>query len=319
MFSIFNLKPPRCVYPATEALRSRLSGLACCMSAFASCVAGGFGIFFLGREADRRGLSGPRGVSMRIFFGRKLYTTAESSFRDFLPLKVLFQSVKYSGAKMAAADCAPRLQAQTMQIPGRVSNADKRIIAGAYHLLRRRPDAGKRSALRVVDSLDSRYRFQVSNPRDLDSNALRALELKLQKCRSVILDLPRSRVIVECWRDTHNEERRGKKRARRDLEDVEELPQYIEDELTPLMTSMPKSVQVLRELMLWIINREEDFVSFVFTVEFDDAAEMFRLSLKGFDAVTLGFVKDLNHQWKTFVRDVVFEFGSKSLTLLVSR
>lgn len=207
----------------------------------------------------------------------------------------------------------------TIKIPGRVSPHDKNIISGAYSLLMRREEAGRKSGLRVVDSLDSRYRFQITNPRDVDANALRSLELKLQKCRSVTLDLPRNRIIVECWRESHEAESRGKKRGRRDLEDVTELPEYIEAEFAPLVPTMERSVKVLREIMLWVVNRGEDFCSFGFSVERDDATEMFRLRLAGFDAVTLDFVKALNQQWKTFIQSVVFEWGSKSLLLLVSK
>ena len=51
----------------------------------------------------------------------------------------------------------------------------------------------------------------------------------------------------------------------------------------------------------------------------DDAAEVFRLRLQGFDSTTLEFVRALNDQWKTFVQNVVFEWGSKSLLLVVSK
>ena len=136
-----------------------------------------------------------------------------------------------------AANEATRANKTSIKIPGRVSPGDKSIIAGAYNLLCRQQSAGRTSLLRVVDSLDSRYRFQISNPRDVDTNALRSLELKLQRCRSVTLDLPRNRIIVECWRDSHVTEKRGKKRGRRDLEDVKELPEHIEAELLPLMPS----------------------------------------------------------------------------------
>lgn len=217
-----------------------------------------------------------------------------------------------------AAEGVSRVNGTTIKIPGRVSPGDKNIIAGAYRLLARQQEAGRRSGLRVVDSLESRYRFQITNPQDVDTNALRSLELKLQKCRSVTLDLPRNRVIVECWRETHAERKRGKKRSR-ELEDVTVLPDYIESEFAPLVSTMERSVEVLREIMLWIINRSEDFCSFAFSVERDDAAEMFRLRLGGFDAVTLDFVKDLNRQWKTFIQNVVFEWGSKSLLLVVSK
>lgn len=237
-----------------------------------------------------------------------------------LPLPVLSGKppVKYSGVPMAA-EGGSRANGAIIKIPGRVSPGDKSIIAGAYKLLRRQQGAGRTSFLRVVDSLDSRYRFQISNPRDVDTNALRSLELKLQRCRSVTLDLPRNRIIVECWRDSHGAERRGKKRCRRDLEDVTELPEHIEAELLPLVPTMERSVQVLREIMLWIINRDEDFCSFAFSVERDDATETFRVRLEGFDALTMDFVKALNQQWKTFVQNVVLEWGSKSLILIVAK
>lgn len=218
-----------------------------------------------------------------------------------------------------ATDEAMRANRTNIKIPGRVSPGDKIIIAGAYNLLRRQQGAGRTSLLRVVDSLDSRYRFQISNPRDVDTNALRSLELKLQRCRSVTLDLPRNRIIVECWRDSHVTEKRGKKRGRRDLEDVTELPEHIEAELLPLIPTMERSVQVLREIMLWIINRDEDFCSFIFSVERDDATETFRLRLEGFDAVTMDFVKALNQQWKTFVQNLILEWGSRSLILVVAK
>jgi hypothetical protein len=218
-----------------------------------------------------------------------------------------------------AAEGGLHASGASITIPGRVAPSDKIIIAGAYNLLRRQQEAGRRSGLRVVDSLDSRYRFQITNPRDVDTNALRSLELKLQRCRSVVLDLPRNRIIVECWRESHAGKTQGKKRGRRDLEDVAELPAYIESKFAPLVPAMESPVQVLREIMLWIINRVEDFCSFEFSVDHDDAAEVFRLRLQGFDSTTLEFVRALNDQWKTFVQNVVFEWGSKSLLLVVSK
>lgn len=258
----------------------------------------------------------------RPFFFGFHYIATQNTLPDsnlcLKPVQLSEQCGKYSALAMAAKlGCG--VSHPTIHIPGRVSTNDKRIISGAYQLLRRREDDVRSSGLRVVDSLDSRYRFQVTNPRNVDYQTLKSLELKLQKCRSVILDLPRGRIIVECWRDTHEEEKRGTKRSRRDHDDVTELPDYIEQELTPLAATMAKSVKVLRAIMLWILNRHEDFCSFVFAAELDDAAEVFRLHLTNFDAVTLDFVKSLNQEWKTFIQDVIFEWGSKSLMIIVSR
>ena len=54
MFSIFNLKPPLCVYPATLAVRSKFSGEVLDMSAFTSPFAAGATLLREVREADRR-------------------------------------------------------------------------------------------------------------------------------------------------------------------------------------------------------------------------------------------------------------------------
>ena len=54
-------------------------------------------------------------------------------------------------------------------------------------------------------------------------------------------------------------------------------------------------------------------------IERNDEDEVFDVYLRGFDAFSLAFVKDLMAQFKTFVKDFILDWSSQTLMLRVSR
>ena len=211
-----------------------------------------------------------------------------------------------------------------VDVPGRISSADKEMISSVYELLGRTTGAANFvSTLRVVDNLVSRFLFQIGNPKDVDMSTMRNLSLKMSSARSLKFDLPRRAVIAECWRETHLEKKRQKgtkrKRDTLELETIDVLPDYIEDELKIVPSTFASEVPVVRSIMLWIVNRPEDFCAFKFSLERNEIDEVFDVRLRNFDAFSLTFIKDLMGQFKTFVQDLVIDWGAQTLMLRVSR
>jgi len=212
----------------------------------------------------------------------------------------------------------------SVDVPGRVAASDKQIVSSVYELISRSTSASTFvSTLRVVDTLVSRFIFQIGNPKDLDLSTIRNLVLKLSNARSIVFDLPRRAVLVECWRESHADKRGKKKGTKRkrdvEIEIIETLPEYIESELAEVSPSLAAGVPVLRSIMLWILNREEDFCEFQFVLVRNEMDELFDVTLKSFDAFTFRFVKELVAQFKTFVRDILVDWSSQSLVLRVTR
>jgi len=211
-----------------------------------------------------------------------------------------------------------------VDVPGRIAASDKEIVASVYELLGRTTgSANFVSTLRVVDTLVSRYIFQIGNPRDLDMTTIRNLSLKMNMARSVKFDLPRRAVVIECWRETHlSKKQQGTKRKREDetqLETIETLPEYIEETLGALSPALASEVPVIRSILLYIVNRHEDFCAFEFDLVRSEEDEVFDVYLRKFDAITLKFVKHLMRQFKTFIKDLIIDWSSQSLLLRVSR
>lgn len=211
-----------------------------------------------------------------------------------------------------------------VDVPGRISSSDKDMIASVYELLGRTTGAANFvSTLRVVDNLVSRFLFQIGNPKDIDMSTMRNLSLKMSNARSLKFDLPRRAVVAECWRESHLEKRRqkGTKRKRdvTEVETIETLPEYMEDELASVPSTFASDVPVIRSIMMWIVNRPEDFCAFQFSLERNEIDEVFDVRLRNFDAFSLAFIKDLMSQFKTFVQDLVVDWGAQTLMLRVSR
>lgn len=214
---------------------------------------------------------------------------------------------------------------RVVDVPGRISSSDKEMIASVYELLGRTTGAANFvSTLRVVDNLVSRFLFQIGNPKDVDMSTMRNLSLKMSNARSLKFDLPRRAVVAECWRESHLEKRRQHKGTKRkrdvaDLETIETLPEYIESELATVPSAYASEVPVIRSIMLYIVNRPEDFLAFKFSLERNEIDEVFDVRLRNFDAFSLAFIKDLMSQFKTFVQDLVVDWGAQTLMLRVSR
>lgn len=210
------------------------------------------------------------------------------------------------------------------EVPGRIATSDKELVASVYELLGRTTGSSNFvSTLRVVDTLTSRYIFQIGNPRDLDMTTMRNLSLKMSTARSVKFDLPRRAIVVECWRESHSDRKENNKKRKREdveeLETIETLPDYIEEKLGAVSPSLAGEVPVLRSIMLWVLNRPEDFTEFAFDLTRNEADEVFDMHLRDFDAFSLKFVKNLMGQFKTFVKDLIVDWSSQMLVLRVSR
>lgn len=221
---------------------------------------------------------------------------------------------------MAAAPSPPPLPAS--KVPGKLSAADKSVVAQAFNALRRTDASPHTSGLRISDTLTSRYFFTVSNPRALDTTALRALRAKHGNVRKVTLDLPCSCVRVECWRSEHDDKGAGKpshKRKRRDepLPPLTQLPADLDNVLRTAATR-PHDVAALRTVLLWVLNREEDFCTFDLHVERDETNDHFTLHMQNFDAVTDGFVLGLHAAWRNLVRAVHVDWSSQTLIVTVT-
>ena len=196
-------------------------------------------------------------------------------------------------------------------VPGQLCQEDKNSVAVGFNALRRRESSPKTSGLRIIDTLDTRFVFVVTHPRNVNMLLLKTLTRSVAGIRSVVLDIPRDCVKVECWRSARADTRRGKKRARQ-LRELLTLPETLASVLERC-----DSVNI-NELMLWILNRPEDFCVFDVAVEKDEGANAYHIRMVGFDAVTAAFLRELAEQWRTVVRDIVVEWPRKCVTLVVS-
>lgn len=196
-------------------------------------------------------------------------------------------------------------------VPGQLCAEDKNGVATGFNALRRRESSPKASGLRIIDTLDSRFVFVVTHPRNVNITLLRTLCRSVGGVRRVVLDIPRDCVKVECWRSSRPRTKRGKKRMRQ-VQELLELPRSL------ALTLRRCDSKRLNELVLWILNRPEDFCMFDVAVEEDEGGDAYHVSLLGFDAVTDAFLTDMAEQWRTVVRDVVVEWSKKCVTLVVS-
>lgn len=214
----------------------------------------------------------------------------------------------------------------SVDVPGRIAVSDKETVKSVYELLGRTTGPSNFvSTLRVVDTLTTRFIFQIGNPRDLDMTTVRNLSLKMSTARSVKFDLPRRAIVIECWRESHSSKksRKGTKRKREEgieLETIEKLPAYIEEKFSELPPAPASSdIPIVRSILLWVLNRPEEFCTFDFDIERNDGDKVFDVYLRGFDAFSLAFVKDLMAQFKTFVKDFILNWSLQTLMLRVSR
>ena len=196
-------------------------------------------------------------------------------------------------------------------VPGQLCQEDKNSVAVGFNALRRRESSPKTSGLRIIDTLDTRFVFVVTHPRNVNMLLLKTLTRSVAGIRRVVLDIPRDCVKVECWRSSRAETRRGTKRPRQ-VQELLALPESLARALARCDSDN------LNELMLWILNRPEDFCVFDVAVEKDEGANAYHVRMVGFDAVTDAFLRELAEQWRTVVRDVVVEWPRKCVTLVVS-
>lgn len=196
-------------------------------------------------------------------------------------------------------------------VPGQLCEEDKTGVATGFNALSRRESSPKASGLRIIDTLDSRFVFVVTHPRNVNLTLLKTLCRSIGGVRGVVLDVPRDCVRVECWRSSRPRKRRGKKRPR-PVRELLQLPERLVEALQPC-----KSVHV-HEVLLWILNRPEDFCTFDVDVEVDESAGAYLVRMSRFDAVTDAFLNDMTEQWRTVVKDVVVEWSRKSLTLVIA-
>ena len=220
-------------------------------------------------------------------------------------------------AAAAAAATPPPLPPN--KVPGKLSAADKAVVAAAFNALRRTDASPHASGLRIGDTLTSRFLFTVSNPRPLDTRALRALRTKHGTVRRVTLDLPCACVRVECWRSDHAADaRKPCKRKRRDeLAPLAHLPVDLDDAITSA-ASRDHDAAALRAVLLWVLNREEDFCVFDFHVEHDESNGHFTLHMEHFDAVSDAFVLALHAAWRNLVHAVHVDWSTQALIVTVT-
>ena len=207
-------------------------------------------------------------------------------------------------------------------VPGSLSAEDRAVVADGFNALRNVEAAPPASGLRIVDLLDSRFMFTVSHPRSLNAAALRALALKLKSVRNITLDLPRAAVRVECWRAAHASsstpaaaQTRGRKRKRGAAAPLLALPEDLDALLTA--AARPDDVRALREIVLWVLRRDEEFCVFDLQVRRDEAQNAYTLVMGEFDAVSDTFLLDLCDQWRTLVRDAHVDWATQSVVVHV--
>lgn len=196
-------------------------------------------------------------------------------------------------------------------VPGQLCQEDKISVATGFNALRRRESSPKTSGLRIIDTLETRFVFVVTHPRNVNMLLLKTLTRSVSGVRRVVLDIPRDCIKVECWRSSCARAKRGTKRHRQ-VQELLELPESLAAALRRCDSAN------LDELMLWILNRPEDFCAFEVNVEKDSGAGAYHVRLIGFDAITDDFLREMAEQWRTVVRDVVVEWSRGCVTLVVS-
>lgn len=199
------------------------------------------------------------------------------------------------------------------EVPGKLCAEDRRVVAQGFNALRETKASPRPSGLRIVDTLDSRFVFTVSNPSNVSVKHLQSLRLKLQSTRSIALDLPRASISVECWRSNWKERRGGGKKRRRPTEGVLQLPSYLEETLAGVQSDTERAA--IAAVLLWVLNRDEDFCTFDLEIARDETTNVYTLRLENFESVTCGFLVDLSKHWRSLVKDVIVEWSSQALIL----
>lgn len=201
-------------------------------------------------------------------------------------------------------------------VPGKLHHDDRVIVAHGFNALRNRNPSPQTSGLRIVDTLDSRFVFTVSHPGNVSVSKLKSLCLKLKNTRQVLLDLPRSSISVECWRTNWKSNSRGRKRRRPAVEEVTSLPHYLSAPLQEEVKDVTER-KAIHEILLWVLNREEDFCTFDFQLTKNQTKNDYTLRMENFDAVTSDFLFDLCSHWGSLVKEAIVEWSSQAIILCV--
>lgn len=199
------------------------------------------------------------------------------------------------------------------EVPGKLCAEDRRIVAEGFNALRETKASPRQSGLRIVDTLDSRFIFTVSNPTNVSVKHLRSLHLKLQNTKHVVLDMPRASISIECWRSNWKKKRGGGKKRRRPVEAVSELPAYLVRAIEGAQSETER--EAIEAVLMWVLNRDEDFCTFDAELTLDESKNMYTLRMENFDAVTADFLFELSDQWRSLVKDAIVEWSSQALIL----
>lgn len=210
-------------------------------------------------------------------------------------------------------------------VPGKLCAEDKQKIAEIYNMFRNN-DVGSTSSpqcsrLRVVDSLINRFKFVITNPRNVTLSLLRAARLKLARPRGMLLDLQNDKIVVDCWRANRQQENKGTKR-RRPPPPLESLPPSLRQTIQGTTSGESEGDRTfLENILLWILNHD-DFCEFKCDVAKEEGYEtgtLYKLTLGEFEPVSDKFVQDLEQDWGAFLKDAIFEFSSQSVVLYVAK
>lgn len=202
----------------------------------------------------------------------------------------------------------------TSYVPGNISPEDKQLICDVFDMLR-----AEDTSLKVIDSLLSRYIFQIANPKNLGSALLRSLKLKLHdRLKNLEFDLQTSTIDIECWRNNAEKRKKGCKRSREE-DNIDCLPENIVAALQTVANGNAADLAKLSEIVLWIVNREERFCVFDVDASLNSETGIYTLRLENFERVALRFVRDLHKQWSTFLRNVRFDWSGRALVLEISK
>lgn len=210
-------------------------------------------------------------------------------------------------------------------VPGKLCAEDKQKIAEIYNMFRNN-DVGSTSSpqcsrLRVVDSLINRFKFVITNPRNVTLSLLRAARLKLARPRGMLLDLQNDKIVVDCWRANRQQENKGTKR-RRPPPPLESLPPSLRQTIQGVSSGESEGDRTFLEgILLWILNHD-DFCEFQCDVAKEEGYEtgtLYKLTLGEFEPVSEKFVQDLEQDWGAFLKDAIFEFSSQSVVLYVAK
>ena len=202
------------------------------------------------------------------------------------------------------------------KVPGKLCAEDRALVAEGFNTLRGTDAAPTASGLRITDTLESRFRFEVSHPRNLNAVQLRALTLKLGSLRRLVLDLPRNTVRVECWRTGRVPAEAVSRKRKRGLEPLTTLPADWTALLRQAVT-VPTDYKALRGVLLYVLNRDEEFCIGGVAVAHNAATNTYTVSLQGFDAVTSAFIAELQDAWQSLVQDVVVDWSAQTLVVCV--